>query len=192
VFLAVHPPAIADALRGVTEALRPGAIFVSLALKLTCAKLGELLGGFNRLARMIPNAGSIVGAGYNPISFSDGLAAVDREVLMELLRPLGSCPQVPESKLEAYALITAMGPTYVWPQFYELLGLAGSFGLSGAEAHEGLYEMVVGALRTMESSELPAEQVQDLIPVKPLADLQPALLAGYRSKLSALWEKIRT
>jgi pyrroline-5-carboxylate reductase len=52
--------------------------------------------------------------------------------------------------------------------------------------------MVVGALRTMESSELPAEQVQDLIPVKPLADLQPALLAGYRSKLSALWEKIRT
>ena len=38
---------------------------------------------------------------------------------------------------------------------------------------------------------LTPEDVQDLIPVKPLADLQPGLLEGYRTKLNALLEKIR-
>lgn len=43
----------------------------------------------------------------------------------------------------------------------------------------------------MNESGLNAEQVQDLIPVKPLADAQPALLEAYRTKLTAILEKIR-
>jgi pyrroline-5-carboxylate reductase len=43
----------------------------------------------------------------------------------------------------------------------------------------------------MRDAGLSPDEVQDLIPVKPLADLQPAILDGYRAKLTALIEKIR-
>ena len=111
VLLAVHPPAIGGVLPDIKAALRPDAILVSLAPKFTMAKLSELLGGFNRLARMIPNAPSIIGAGYNPMAFGPGLSPADKLLLAALFAPLGECPEVAESKLEGFALLTGMGPT---------------------------------------------------------------------------------
>lgn len=116
----MHPPsleAVLGALRGDTRA---DPVVVSLAPKLTIAELAALLGGFGRVARVIPNAASVVGAGFNPVSFSPSLSPAGRDALVGLLRPLGQAPEVPERDLEAYAVLTAMGPTYLWFQLYEL------------------------------------------------------------------------
>src|SRR3972149_6003511 len=154
VFLAIHPPAFGLVLSEIKTALQPSAIVVSLAQKHSFARLSEMLGDFDRLARMIPNAPSVVGAGFNPIAFASTLSADDRMVLMDLLQPLGELPEVAEENLEAYAILTAMGPTYFWPQLYELQALAEEFGLSREEAADGLRAMVVGALETMQESGL--------------------------------------
>ena len=140
---------------------------------------------------MIPNAPSIVGRGYNPIAYGSSLSEQDRRDLTGLFAGLGESPEVEERKLESYAILTAMGPTYLWPQWYELLSLARSFGLTGTEASAGLAAMVTGAVAAMNEGGLSPEEVQDLIPVKPLADLQPTILEGYRTKLTAVAEKIR-
>lgn len=191
VFLALHPPAIPDALPKLKSALNADAVLVSLAPKLTIARLTGMLDGFGRIARTIPNAASIVCAGYNPIAFGDALSADDRAALRGLFLPLGKCVEVPEETLEAYAILTAMGPTYLWPQLYELQSLGESFGLEPAKAAEGVREMVVGTLAAMYQSGLDAGGVVDLIPVKPLADLEPTIIDGYRTKLTGLMGKIR-
>jgi pyrroline-5-carboxylate reductase len=191
VFLALHPPVLPDVLTNIAAALNPQAIVVSLAPKLTIAKLTSLLGGFARLVRVIPNAPSIIGAGFNPTTFGSALTSVDREVVRDYLRPLGICQETVEEKLEAYAVLTAMGPTYFWPLFYELIGLGVTFGLSQSEAETGLRYMLSGTTETMCSSGLDRTSVQDLIPVKPLADVEPMMIEAYRSKLTAVFEKIR-
>jgi pyrroline-5-carboxylate reductase len=192
VFLAVHPPHVAVVLADIRASLKPDAILISLAPKWTIEKLAGCLTGFTRIARMIPNAPSIVGRGYNPIAYSSSLTAQDRNALATLFAGLGETPEVEERKLEIYAVLTAMGPTYLWPQLYELQSLAESFGVTRAEASAGLTAMVHGAVAAMNEAGLSPEEVQDLIPVKPLADLQPGLLEGYRTKLNALLEKIRS
>src|SRR5512136_2941814 len=73
VFLAVHPPVMAEVAGGIKGALTAGALVVSLAPKFTLAKLTELLGGFGRLARVIPNAPSVVNFGFNPMAFGPAL-----------------------------------------------------------------------------------------------------------------------
>ncbi len=191
VFLSVHPPHVAVVLADIRASLKPDAILVSLAPKWTIEKLAGCLTGFKRIARMIPNAPSIVGRGFNPIVYSSSLTLQDRNALATLFAGLGELPEVEERKLEIYAVLTAMGPTYLWPQLYELQSLAQSFGLASAEASAGLAAMVTGAVAAMNEAGLSPEDVQDLIPVKPLADLQPAILEGYRSKLTAVIEKIR-
>jgi len=191
VFLAVHPPHIGAVLGAVKSSLKPDAILISLAPKWTIEKLTGLLDGFTRITRMIPNAPSIVGQGFNPITYSSSLTVRDRGNLAQLFAALGASPEVEERQLENYAILTAMGPTYLWPQLYELQALAQSFGLTGTEASAGLVAMVTGAVAVMHGAGLSSEEVQDLIPVKPLADLQPTVLEGYRTKLAALIEKIR-
>lgn len=192
VFLGLHPPAISGSLAEIKEGLKPGAILISLAPKLSIAKLKEGLGGFDRIVRLIPNAASIIGEGYNPIAFSGALSALEKEGIKILLGALGKCPEVAENKLEAYAVVVAMGPTYLWFQLEELRSLAESFGMTSAEAEAGILEMVSGAASTLLGSGMPPEEVMDLIPVKPLGEEEQIIRAMYKSKLNPLYEKLKS
>ncbi len=191
VFLAVHPPVVADATAQIRPSLRAEALLVSLAPKFTIAKLAGLLGGFARLARVIPNAPSVVGAGFNPVAFAPALTAADKAEVTARLAPLGDCPEVAEEKLEAYAVLTAMGPTYLWFQLQALREVAGGFGLSEAEIAPALKRMVCGAARTLLESGLTPGEVMDLIPVKPLAEMETQVAEMYRTRLPAVYQKIK-
>lgn len=199
VLLGLHPPAFADSLPALAGTLRPETIVVSLAPKLTIDRLTGLLGGFDRLARVIPNAPSIVGSGFNPVAFGVGLGEDDREVVAELLAPLGDSPIVDEETLEAYAVTAAMGPTYLWFQLYELRNLARSFGLSETAAAVAVEQMTRGALDTMATSGLAAAEVMGLaaaevmglVAVHPLGDAEALILDNYRTRLTAVMDRIR-
>jgi pyrroline-5-carboxylate reductase len=191
VFLAVHPPVMAEAVAGLRGSLGADSIVVSLAPKFTLARLTELLGGVTRVARVIPNAPSVVNFGFNPVCFGPALTPPDRAKVTSLLVPLGECPEVAEAKLEAYALLTGMGPTYLWFQLPALRELAVSFGLSEAETAPALKRMVCGSARTLLESGLAPGEVMDLVPVKPLAEMEAPVLEAYRSKLTELFQKIK-
>jgi len=191
VFLAIHPPVMAEVTGGIKGQLKPGALVVSLAPKFTIAKLNELLGGFGRIARVIPNAPSLIGAGYNPVAFAPELPGPDKAAVTGLLKPLGECPEVAEPKLEGYALLTGMGPTYLWFQLQALRDVAMGFDLSDAEIAPALKRMVCGATRTLLESGLTPAEVMDLIPVKPLAEMEAQVTEMYQTRLSALYQKIK-
>lgn len=191
VFLAVHPPVLAEVVAGIKGALQPGALVVSLAPKFTIARLTELLGGFARLARVIPNAPSVLNLGFNPLAFASALTAADKESLTALLKPLGECPEVDEAKLEGYALLSGMGATYLWFQLQALREVATGFGLNEADITPALKRTVCGATRTLLESGLPPAEVMDLIPVKPLAEMEAQVSELYRTRLPALYQKIK-
>jgi len=190
VFLGLHPPALIASLPDLKTSLGQDAILISLAPKILIEKLSEALGGFNRIVRLIPNAASIICKGYNPIAFSKALPQQEKDELLALLGALGTCPEVEERKLESYAIVTAMGPTYLWFQWQELGNLAETFGMTRAEAGKGIAEMVTGAAETMFKSGMTAEEVMDLIPVKPLGEEEKIIKAMYHSRLGPLYEKL--
>lgn len=190
VLFALHPPAFPAALAEIKESLPAGSLFVSLAPRWTMSRIGEALGRFDGLARVIPNAPSIVNKGYNPVSFSEGLTPDDRGRVLSLFAPLGACPEVPETTLEAYAIVAAMGPTYLWYQFYELIDLGSRMGLTREAATEAVAAMVDGAIGTMTASDMTPDGVMDLIPVKPLASIEPSVKEAYGTTLRELHKKL--
>jgi len=191
VFLAVHPPVVASVLPGVKPALKPEAILVSLAPKFVIAKLSKGLGGFGRIARVIPNAPSIIGKGYNPMAFGDALGEDDRTALRELLDGLGDGVEVSEAHLEVYAVVTAMGPTFLWPQLDMLASLARDSGLTQQAAWDGIEKMVNGTVTSMRHSGLSPADVQDLVPVRPVAEETEAFVGAAKPKLEGLLAKLR-
>ncbi len=164
---------------------------MSLAPVVTLAELSRLLGGFGRLVRMIPNAPSLVGDGFNPTTYSPAITGRRTgHLLAGIFSAFGRYPEVAEEKLEAYAVLTAMGPTYLWFQLEVLRSLATSFGLTAEEAETGLAAMAHGAIRLLLESGLPFAEVEDTVPVKPLADDAPAIANAYRSRLEPLYRKL--
>ncbi len=190
-FLAVHPPVMQTVLNEIKSFIKPTSFVVSLAPKVSIKDILGIIKCYPKIARMIPNAGSIINQGYNPITFSDHVNQEKKESLLKFLSCLGECPIVPEEKLEAYAMITGMGPTYFWFQFNELKEIAKSFGLSEDEAKMGIEKMVKGTIKTLFESGLTPEEVMDLVPVRPLQDYEQQIKDAYHSKLETLYKKLK-
>lgn len=191
VFLALHPPVIMDMLEKIKADVTAHTILISLAPKITIAKIGDILKPVQQIVRLIPNATSIINHGYNPVSFAPAITEIQKWYILEMLNLLGETVETSEEKLEAYAILSAMLPTYFWFQWKELEEIGIHMGLSEAESKETIYDTMNAALNTMYHSGMQATEVMNLIPVKPIGDNEAQIKAIYQEKLVGLWEKIK-
>lgn len=191
VFLALHPPVVMETLEKISSDVSNQTIFISLAPKITIEKIALVLKPVNQIVRIITNATSVINHGYNPVCFGPGISEVQKWYILEMLNLLGYTFETAEEKLEAYALLSAMLPTYFWFQWNELEALGVQFGLTEAECKETIYETLNAALNTMYRSGMTPDRVMDLIPVKPIGHYEEQIKGFYHEKLPALWEKIK-
>ncbi|MFC2124326.1 pyrroline-5-carboxylate reductase family protein [Bacteroidota bacterium] len=191
VIIALHPPVIVETLDKIKANIKDRTQIVSFAPKITIAKISDTLGGITRIIRMIPNAPSIIGKGYNPACFSEAFSEEEKKEYYDFFSPMGETLEVEESKLEAYAITAAMGPTYLWFQLYKLAELSIDFGLNKNETSDAIKKMVSGSVDTM-FSEYTKEEVLDLIPVKPIGDHEAEILNAYDTKLNGLYNKLKS
>ena len=190
VFIALHPPVIMETLDRIATDIGNDSIVISLAPKISAEKIAGKLPVKN-IARLIPNATSYVNRGYNPLTIAPGCSPEAKKVIMELLTPLGHTFEVAESKLEAYAILSAMLPTYFWFQWVELGKLGPKMGLSDEETAMSIRESLIAGIEIMYDYGLKPEQVIDLIPVKPIGASEAQIAEIYQTTLPALFEKIK-
>jgi pyrroline-5-carboxylate reductase len=191
VFIALHPPMVMDTLELIKNEVKAEATVISLAPKINLSKLSMKLGHVKDLARLIPNATSYINEGFNPVTFAESFNPSQKIVVRDLLKTLGTTFEVSEEKLESYAIISAMLPTYFWFQWRELAEIGGEIGLSDVESKKSIFETLIASLNLMYKSGLSASEVIDLIPVKPIGEHESQIVEIYRNKLIGLFEKIK-
>lgn len=191
VFLALHPPVIMETLEKISNAVNQQTIFISLAPKITIEKIASVLKPIQQIVRLIPNATSVINHGYNPVSFGPGISEIQKWYILEMLNLLGQTVETAEEKLEAYVLLSATLPTFFWFQWKELEAIGSQVGLSEAECRESIYETMNAALNTMYHSGMSADEVMNLIPVKPIGENEAQIKAIYQEKLMGLFQKIK-
>jgi pyrroline-5-carboxylate reductase len=180
-----------DTLELIKGSINSTAIVISLAPKITIAKISSKLNQVKNIARLIPNATSYINEGYNPVCFSIDFANKEKQQIFDLLRVMGNTFEVREEKLESYAIISAMLPTYFWFQWKELMAIGSQIGLTEHECTDSIRETIIASLNLMFKSGLTSANVIDLIPVKPIGEHETQISEIYRSKLTALYEKIK-
>jgi pyrroline-5-carboxylate reductase len=190
VFIALHPPLIMEALGQIARKVNPDTLVISLAPKITIEKISSVL-NIKNIARMIPNATSYMNEGYNPVTFSKDFDISDKMDVLELLALLGNTFEVEEQKLEAYAILSAMLPTYFWFQWDALSKMGLQMGLTEDESRESVKKTIDAANKIFFESTLSPKEVMDLIPVKPIGENQDQITEIYQTKLSGLYAKIK-
>jgi pyrroline-5-carboxylate reductase len=191
IFLAVHPPVMMETLLKIKDSIQENAVVVSLAPKITCDKISDALNGFKNIIRMNPSASTVICKGVNPVAFYSKVPSDVKAGVLKFLLPYGYTPEVEESKIEAYAVISAMGHTYFFFQMQKLKELAISFGMDKKEAETVISEMVSRSADTLFNSGLSYNEVADLVPVRPLADVEKTIEGFYDQHLTAIFNKIK-
>lgn len=188
--IALHPPVMMEALEKIKTLVSDKTQVISLAPKISIEKIASKLATKN-IARMIPNATSYINEGYNPVCFSSEFVSSEKQSLFDMLSTLGKTFEVDESKLEAYALISAMLPTYFWFQWKEMQNLALQMGLNESESNAAIQQTLLSAINLFYHSSLSTNEVIDLIPVKPIGEHESQISEIYQSKLMGLYQKIK-
>lgn len=191
VILAVHPPVTLETLEKIKGKVRAESMLLSLVPKFTIEKTSVLLGGFKNVARMNPSASTIVNKGVNPVAFSLLFDDAKKNALLELFQPLGYMPEISDSKIEAYAVVSAMGHTYFNFQLQKLKELAVSFGMDDDEAAKAISKMLWGTTETLFNSGLTYTEVADLVPVKPMAEVEETIKGYYDLFIIGIYNKIK-
>jgi pyrroline-5-carboxylate reductase len=180
-----------DTLELIKSSINSNTIIISLAPKITITKILSKLDQAKNIARLIPNATSFINEGYNPVCFSAGFTLNEKKLVIDLLKLMGNTFEVPEEKLESYAIMSAMLPTYFWFQWKELTDIGMKTGLTEEETKNSIYNTLIAALNLMFKSDMAPSEVMDLIPVRPIGEHETQITEIYRSKLPALFEKIK-
>jgi len=190
VVIALHPPSIMEALEQIKESITEDTQVISLAPKVSIEKMSTKL-AINNIVRVIPNATSYINEGFNPVSFATAFSATEKQSLLEMLNLLGNTFEVQEDKLEAYAIISAMLPTYFWFQWEEMQKIGKQMGLDEEESKIAVKETLLSAISLFYDSNLSSNEVIDLIPVKPIGEHEAQITDIYKTKLMGLFEKIK-
>jgi pyrroline-5-carboxylate reductase len=161
-----------DALELIKGDVKADSVVISLSPKIDLAKLSMKLDHVKKLVRLIPNATSFINEGYNPVTFSGGFEKAEKKEILDILGLLGTTFEVAEEKLESYAIMSAMLPTYFWFQWRELAEIGQEIGLNEKESKNSIHETLLASLNLMYKSGLTADEVIDLIPVKPIAEYE--------------------
>ena len=191
VFISLHPPVIMETLELIKKDVRSDATVISLAPKISITKISSKLERVKNIVRLIPNATSYINDGYNPICFSPGFNTGQKDSILDLLKNLGHTFEVGEEKLESYAIVSAMLPTYFWFQWNYLEEIGVMTGLTKSESEEAVHQTLLAALNLMYDSELTPREVIDLIPVKPIGEHESQISEIYKTRLISLFEKIK-
>jgi len=191
VFISLHPPVIMETLELIKKVVRSDATVISLAPKISITKISSKLEQVKNILRLIPNATSYINDGYNPVCFSSGFNMGQKDSILDLLKNLGHTFEVVEEKLESYAIVSAMLPTYFWFQWNYLEEIGVMTGLTKSESEEAVHQTLLAALNLMYDSELTPQEVIDLIPVKPIGEHESQISEIYKTKLIGLFEKIK-
>ena len=190
VFIALHPLVIVETLAGIKGHVNENAIIVSLAPKITIEKMRGIL-GIPNVMRLIPNATSIINEGYNPFCFADGFDSSRKIEILSIIDITGKAFETDETKLEAYAIISAMLPTYFWFLLKTHVDLEKDIDPKIDDTSQTVMQTMDAATHLRFSAGMSYEAVSDLIPVKPIGEHEKEIKQILETKLSGLYQKIK-
>ena len=127
VVLAAPPLEIRKILQTISGRLAQNSIVISFAGAVPISILEAALPSRVPVVRANPNSATLVGAGYNPVVYGSGVTDAARARAEQFLALLGCSPEVPDSDMNLYTALTAVGPTYFLPIFDAMIsaGIAG-------------------------------------------------------------------
>ncbi|ACV22649.1 pyrroline-5-carboxylate reductase [Slackia heliotrinireducens] len=195
--LAIKPQVYAVVLEGLSEALGPDTLLLSLAPGKTLAYLAEAT-KCTRITRLMPNTPAAVGEGMTSVVYNDACTEADKQAVMDFVTSFGRAQVIPEHLIDAATAIAGCSPAYVYMFIEAMADAAVIEGMPRAQAYQYAAQAVLGSAKmVIESGKHPAE-LKDAV-CSPggttIAGLRALEKAGFRSAviegLEATCEKAR-
>ena len=159
VVVAVKPADAVDVLESCLEALREGALVLSVAAGVTLATLEAAAPG-HPVVRAMPNTGALVGRGAAAIAAGTLATELDLEVCERILGGVGTVVRVPEAQLDAVTGLSGSGPAYLFLVAEALIEAGVLVGLPRETSDHLVRQTLLGAAALLDDPDATPESLR--------------------------------
>jgi len=169
IVLAVPPPVVADVLGKIRGLLGGDRVVISFAGGVPLAFIEAAVPGV-AVVRVNPNSPSVVGEGFNPVTYGRNATGARRALAGAFLQSLGGHPEVEDRWMNLYTAVTAVGPTYFLPVLDALIAAGQAAGLSRQAAVDAATATAIGTAHMVARRAETPEQLKLFTGLRPLDD----------------------
>ena len=163
IILAVKPQIMAGVLTEIAPALTARPLLISIAAGVSTATMQSVLGKYQRLIRVMPNAPALVLEGATAIAKTPGLDADDLETAEEIFNAVGRVVVLDESLMDAVTGLSGSGPAYIAIVVEALADGGVKMGLDRQTAMVLATQTVLGAARLLIETGLHPGALKDMV-----------------------------
>ncbi len=142
--IATPPPVVPQILEAIADRLRPGQVVVSFAAAMPLARLEAVVPEGVTVARVMPNAPSLVGQGMNPVAFAASVTPEARALVEAVLVTLGETIEVQDEQMNWCVGLTGAAMRSVLPVLEGMTQAGLEAGLPAAEARRVAAQVMLG------------------------------------------------
>lgn len=192
--LCVPPLEVAKTLKAVRDHLGRDTVVISFAAAVPLGTLESILPGA-AVVRINPNSPSLVGEGFNPVTFGTNAVGSARELTDRFLAVLGKTTEIPDAQMNLYTALTAVGPTYFLPVLDAMISAGVEGGLTRDAAVHAAAETALGTAMLVAKRAEDPEHLKLFTGLRPLRDadvreLVRSAIADANSRMAAVQQKV--
>lgn len=183
VVLAVKPQVLATVLQPL-KGLLSDKLVISIIAGAEIQTISDLIGGSQRIVRVMPNTPALVQTGAHGIYASEAVDAQDRELTSQILAATGLTLWVEnEAQIDAVTAVSGSGPAYFFYLMESMIRAGKNLGLDEKVATALTLQTALGAAQmAITSSNSPAELRKNV--TSPNGTTQAALEVFDRAQIS--------
>ncbi|EOR05239.1 pyrroline-5-carboxylate reductase [Acinetobacter genomosp. 15BJ] len=183
VVLAVKPQVLATVLQPL-KGLLSDKLVISIIAGAEIQTISDLIGGSQRIVRVMPNTPALVQTGAHGIYASEAVGAQDRELTSQILAATGLTIWVEsEAQIDAVTAVSGSGPAYFFYLMESMIRAGKNLGLDEKVATALTLQTALGAAQmAITSSNSPAELRKNV--TSPNGTTQAALEVFDRAQIS--------
>jgi pyrroline-5-carboxylate reductase len=167
IIIAVMPKQMKEILEEIKPYVK-SKIIVSVVGLVTTNFIENILGNNISVVRVMPNIPSLIGSGFNLVTFGKFIKAEERKQIEKMLSYLGEYREIDEDKMELYTIICAAGPTYFFPFIDVLINFGVENGLDEKLVREAIALTLKGTADMVLKVPKPIEELKNMIGLQPL------------------------
>lgn len=195
--LAASPKAVPEILQSLSAGLRAGQMVVSFAAAIPLSRLEAVVPQGVQVARVMPNAPSLVGEGMNPVVYSKAVTPEGRATIKALLSTLGRTIEVRDEQMNWCVGLSGAAMRSMLPALEGMTRAGVEAGLAEKEARQVAAAVMLGTARLALNTDLSFVEIKALTPMQTLDEAHLAQLLEEaartaKEKIDLLQEKLAT
>ena len=166
ILIAVSPKSVADVIHTIADRLHPDCLVISFAAAVPLAHIESMLHPGKPVARIMPNAPSLIGQGINPVAYGASVTPEARELVEAILAALGETLVVHDELMNWCVGLTGASMRSLMPALEGMTHAGVEAGLSEKDARRVAAQAMMGTAALALHTNLSFDEIKALTPMQ--------------------------